>query len=148
MSQYLNLFLKRKNSDPSVPLCVSLCEFCTTPARQISGLGAFPYTESDIIVAPTSAESYLSVIIEERDRYKKYLDEEIRRKAEMEKNIYTCVSKEVFQTVLENIESIEQSISELEETVDDWDWIVNKIIFAVDVWKENKEEWNLCYHNC
>ena len=125
-----------------------MCEFCTTPARQISGLGAFPYTESDIIVAPTSAESYLSVIIEERDRYKKYLDEEIRRKAEMEKNIYTCVSKEVFQTVLENIESIEQSISELEETVDDWDWIVNKIIFAVDVWKENKEEWNLCYHNC
>ncbi len=144
MSQYLNIFLKRKNSD----LSISLCEFCTTPARQISSLGAFPYTESDTLVAPTSAESYLSIITEERDRYKKYLEEEMYKKAEMEKNIYTCVSKEVFQVVLENIESIEQGISELKETVDEWGWIVDKITFATDVWKENKEEWNLCYHNC
>ncbi len=144
MSQYLTLFLKKKNTDISI----SLGWFSTTPARQISSLGAFPYTESDTLVTPSSAESYLSIITEERDRYKKYLEEEMHKKAEMEKSIYTCVSKEVFQVVLENIESIKQSIFELEETVDEWDWIINKITFATDVWKENKEEWDLYYHNC
>lgn len=143
MSQYLNIFLKRKNSD----LSVSLCEFCTTPARQISNLGAFPYTESDTLIASTSAESYLSIITERRDSYKKYLEEEIHKKAEMEKNVYTCVSKEVFQAVLESIERIEQNISELKETIDEWGWIIDKITFAIDVWKENQEEWNLCYSN-
>lgn len=143
MSQYLNIFLKKKEVDISV----SLAEFCTTPARQISSLGAFPYTESNVLLAPTSVGSYLSTITEERDKYKKYLEEEKNRKIEIEQNIYKCTSKEVAEMFLENIEESKHYISELKETLEEWDSIINSISFAFDIWKNNREEWELYYYN-
>ncbi len=143
MSQYLNIFLKKKGADISV----SLTEFCTTPARQISNLGAFPYTESNVLLTPVSVGSYLSTIAEERDKYKKYLEEERNKKIEIEQNIYKCTSKEVAEMFLEDIEKSKHYISELKKTLKEWDSIINSISFAFDIWKNNQEEWKLYYYN-
>lgn len=144
MSQYLNLYLKEKEKDTSI----SLGYFCTTPARQIESLGAFPYTENDTLLTQDSIKSYLSIITEERDKCRKYLEEYVQKKEEIKQNLYKCISKDVAQMFLGNIEDIEQSILELKEIINDWNWIIDKISFMSDIWEKNQENWNLYYSNC
>lgn len=144
MSQYLSFYLKRKNAE----ITLQLGYFCTTPARQISGLDAFPYTEVDTLLAPQSVKEYLSKITEERDKFRKYLEDCVKKREEIEQSLYKCVSKEVAQMFLEESASLEQSIQELKESVEDWNWILDRISFMFEVWEENKNDWNFYYSNC
>lgn len=144
MNQYLSLFLKRKETD----IDILLVGFCTTPARELSSCGAFPYTTSKVNLDKNQVTAYLSAIIENRDKFKRLLEKIVQKKSELEQVLYKCSSKEVGNILLEKIEDSKQSILELTETIDNWNFIIDRISFAIDVWNNNKEEWELYYINC
>lgn len=144
MSQYLSFYLIKKNSTEKV----SLGYFCTTPARQIAYIGAFPYTEEDVILDRSLFSSYLESIEKERDETQVGLSDNLKRKQEIEQNIFKCQSREVAQMFIEQIDDVNCSIKDYEETLDDWNWRISRLEFILDIWSDNEDEWNLYYNNC
>lgn len=143
MSQYLSFCLKKKDNTE-----ISLGYFCTTPARQISSVGAFPYTDEDTVLDSDTFSSYLNDIKEEKSKYEKYLADVIKKKQEIEQYVFKCTSKEVAQMYINQIEDCDYSISDYEEEIEDWNWRIDKLQFIYDVWELNKKEWDLYYCNC
>lgn len=144
MSQYLTFTLKHKLSEVSI----SPGYFCTTPARQIADAGAFPYTESETLLSVDLVRSYLQLLKEECKNSQQYLSEYLKRKSEYQESLYKCTSKEVAEMLLDMISDIELSLKDLQEDVDDWEWRINKISTILEMYDDNKSDWDLYYTNC
>lgn len=144
MSQYLNFTLKHKSSAVSL----SLGYFCTTPARQMADAGAFPYTENDTQLSEDLIHSYINILKEELKGSRQFLEKYLKQKSEYQESLYKCTSKEVAEMLLDMISDIDLSLKDLQEDVEDWEWRINKISVILEIYEDNKSEWDLYYTNC
>lgn len=144
MSQYLQFYLKHKESN--IKFCAGY--FCTTPARQIDSIGAFPYTDENKVLTKELIESYINEIKSEVDSMKKYKEENCKHKLELMDNIYKCSSKDVAECFYDKIQDIDISIKEYDEEIEDWEYRLNKIVLISEMYYDNKEDWELYYINC
>lgn len=144
MSQYLQFYLIHKESNTQ--LCVGY--FCTTPARQIDSLGAFPYTTNKVELTEDLIKTYTDNIKAEIDSIKEYKEAEHKRRLELLDFVYKCSSKEVAESFYDKIYSSEDTITEYTEELEDWNYRLSKITFIIEAYKDNKDDWDLYYINC
>lgn len=144
MSQYLQFILKKKESDTK--LCIGY--FCTTPARQIANTGAFPYTETEIKLTADSTRTYIENIRSEIKSSNTFIEKLTKHRAELQETLYKCSSKEVAESLFEKIEDDEDTINGCMKDLEDWNWRLNKILNVLEIYDDNKDDWELYYINC
>lgn len=144
MSQYLQFYLKHKESD--IKLCAGY--FCTTPARQIGSIGAFPYTDKEKVLTKDDIRLYISNIESEINTIKAYKEEEHKHKVELLDVLCKCSSKDAVESLYDKVSNSDLIIDEYIEELEDWEYRLNKINFISEIYNENKENWDLYYINC
>lgn len=144
MSQYLSFYLKHKES--GIQLCAGY--FCTTPARQIDSIGAFPYTEKEKELTKGDIELYINNIKSEINSIKEYKEKESKHKVELVSGMYRCSSKEAAEFFYDKVFDSENLINEYTEELEDWEYRLNKITLISEMYNDNNDDWDLYYINC
>ena len=146
MSQYLSFKLVNKTS-PSVE--VDLGYWCTSIARGICSNfnGIFHYTEEDIKLDIEKLKEYIKILNDGIDKYRKYLRDAQEKKKEYTELLLKAQSVAAIDSIKEDINSHECSITDWQDEIDSWLMVERKLNFILDVLEENKENWDLEYRN-
>lgn len=146
MSQYLSFELVNK-ANPEIK--VDLGYWCTSIARGISYnfAGIFPYTDSDIKLDYEKLKSWIEILHEGIDDYKKNLRKQQDKKKENIELLLKAQSEAAVIAIKEDIQYNEESIADWEQEIEDWTMVENKLEFILNILDENKEEWYVTYCN-
>jgi hypothetical protein len=146
MSQYLSFKLVNK-TNPSVK--VDLGYWCTSIARGICSnfYNIFHYTEKDIKLSIEKLKDYIKILNEGIDEYRKHLREAQEKKKEYTELLLKAQSVVVINSIKEDINSYEYSITDWQDEIDCWLMVESKLNFILNILEENKENWDLEYRN-
>ena len=146
MSQYLSFDLVNKEN-PEIK--VDLGYWCTSIARGISSNfdSIFPYTNSDVKLDFDTLKSYIEILHDGINEYKESLRESQDRKKEYIDFLLKAQTEVAVKSIKEDIQYIEESISALEEDIETWTMVENKLEFILYLMDENSKEWDLVYRN-
>lgn len=146
MSQYLSFELVNK-ANPEIK--VDLGYWCTSIARGISSNfdGIFPYTNSDVKLDFDTLKSYIEILHDGINEYKESLRESQDRKKEYIDFLLKAQTEVAVKSIKEDIQYIEESISEWEDDIETWTMVENKLEFILCLMDENSKEWDLVYRN-
>lgn len=146
MSQYLSFELVNK-ANPEIK--VDLGYWCTSIARGISYnfIGIFPYTDSDVKLDYDKLKSWIEILHEGIDDYKKILREQQDKKKEYTDLLLKAQSEAAVKSIKEDIQVTKLSIHEYEDDIETWTKVENKLVFILYLMDENSKEWDLVYRN-
>lgn len=146
MSQYLSFELVNK-ANPEIK--IDLGYWCTSIARGISSNfdGIFPYTDSDVKLDYEKLKSWIEILHEGIDDYKKNLRKQQDKKKENIELLLKAQSEAAVIAIKEDIQYNEESIADWEQEIEDWTMVENKLEFILNILDENKEEWYVTYCN-
>lgn len=146
MSQYLSFELINKKN-PEVK--VDLGYWCTSIARGISYNfnGIFRYTESNIKLSIETLKSYIEDLHNGIEEYKDNLLESQEKKKEYVELLLKAQSEASVNAIKEEINCNEDCIADWKEEIEIWGMVENKLNFILNVFEDNKDEWDLVYRN-
>jgi hypothetical protein len=145
MSQYLSFKLVNKENPV---LKVDLGYWCTSIARGISSNfnGIFNYTETGIKLNVETLKSYIEILHEGIDDYKKNLHDAQDKKKEYLELLLNAQTEVAINAIKEDIDDIEYSILDWKDEIETWEMVENKLNFILDILNDN-EHWELVYRN-
>lgn len=146
MSQYLSFELINKKN-PEVK--VDLGYWCTSIARGISYNfnGIFRYSESNIKLSIETLKSYIEDLHNGIEEYKDNLLESQEKKKEYVELLLKAQSEAAVNAIKEEINCNEDCIADWKDEIDTWSMVENKLNFILNVFEDNKDEWDLVYRN-
>ena len=145
MSQYLSFKLVNKENPV---LKVDLGYWCTSIARGISSNfnGIFNYTETGVKLNVETLKSYIEILHEGIDDYKKNLHDTQDKKKECLELLLNAQTEVAINAIKEDINDIEYSILDWKDEIETWEMVENKLNFILDILNDN-EHWELVYRN-
>jgi hypothetical protein len=145
MSQYLSFKLVNKENPV---LKVDLGYWCTSIARGISSNfnGIFNYTETGIKLNVETLKSYIEILHEGIDDYKKNLHDAQDKKKEYLELLLNAQTEVAINAIKEDIDDIDYSILDWKDEIETWEMVENKLNFILDILNDN-EHWELVYRN-
>lgn len=145
MSQYLSFKLVNKENPV---LKVDLGYWCTSIARGISSNfnGIFNYTETGVKLNVETLKSYIEILHEGIDDYKKNLHDAQDKKKEYLELLLNAQTEVAINAIKEDINDIEYSILDWKDEIETWEMVENKLNFILDILNDN-EHWELVYRN-
>ena len=145
MSQQLGFILRNKaNSE----INIEAGWFSTTPARVMSTESNLIYTENEISIDEDFLKETLADLKDKLDPYIKSQASIEKKMQDLKETAYKCISPDVVARILEKIEDLQNDWDGYQAEIGDYQHYVNKIEFILDLYSENKEDWNLYYYNC
>lgn len=146
MSQYLSFELINK-TNPLVK--VDLGYWCSSIARGIGWNfnGIFQFTECNTKLDIETLTSYIDILHEGIEEYKKNLQKEKENKKENTELLLKAQSAAAVEAIKEDINYNDDSIADWQDEIDTWGMVENKLNFILDMLKENEEDWELYYRN-
>lgn len=146
MSQYLSFKLVNK-TNPEIK--IDLGYWCTSISRGISNnfCDIFKYTEENICLDFETMKSYIDILSEGIEDYKKHLHKQEEHRKENIEFLLKAQSLIVVNAIKEDIRDCEESIAEWKEEIEIWDDVKNKLNYILKLLEENSDEWNLMYRN-
>lgn len=145
MSQYLSFKLVNKENPV---LKVDLGYWCTSIARGISSNfnGIFNYTETGVKLNVETLKSYIEILHDGIDDYKKNLHDAQEKKKEYIELLLNAQTKVAIDAIREDINDIDYSILDWKDEIETWEMVENKLNFILDILNDN-EHWELVYIN-
>lgn len=145
MSQYLSFKLVNKENPV---LKVDLGYWCTSIARSISSNfnGIFNYTETGVKLNIETLKSYIEILHDGIDDYKKNLHDAQDKKKECLELLLNAQTEVAINAIKEDIDDIEYSILDWKDEIETWEMVENKLNFILDILNDN-EHWELVYRN-
>lgn len=147
MSQYLSFELINKEN-PEIK--VNLGYWCTSIARSISYNfnNIFNYTGDDNVeLNVDELKSYIEILHNGIDEYKKNLQKEQERKNENYEHLLRAQTECAVNVIKEEIIMNEECIKDWEDEIDVWTSVERKLEFILDILNENINKWTLKYSN-
>ena len=146
MSQYLSFKLVNK-TNPDFK--IDLGYWCSSIARGISYNfnNIFQYTESNIKLDINGLKSYINILHNGINEYRKNLNTSQNLKKQNIELFLRADSQYAADAIKNEIKDIDASIADWKEEIDTWEMVENKLNFILDILEENKEEWELWYKN-
>ena len=147
MSQYLSFELINKEN-PEIK--VDLGYWCTSIARSISYNfnNIFNYTgDENVELNVYELKSYIEILHNGIDEYKKNLQKEQERKNENYERLLRAQTEYAVNVIKEEINMNEECIKDWEDEIDVWTSVERKLEFILDILNENINKWTLKYSN-
>ena len=148
MSQYLSFELINKEN-PEIK--VDLGYWCTSIARSISYNfnNIFNYTDNEqgVELNVDELKSYIEILHNGIDEYKKNLQKEQERKNENYERLLRAQTECAVNVIKEEIIMNEECIKDWEDEIDVWTSVERKLEFILDILNENINKWTLKYSN-
>ena len=148
MSQYLSFKLINKEN-PEIK--VDLGYWCTSIARSISYNfnNIFNYTndEKGVELNVDELKSYIEILHNGIDEYKKNLQKEQERKNENYEHLLRAQTECAVNVFKEEINMNEECIKDCEDEIDVWTSVERKLEFILDILYNNIDKWTLKYSN-
>lgn len=146
MSQYLIFKLVNKENPA---LKVDLGYWCTSIARGISSNfnGIFNYTETGIKLNVETLRSYIEILHDGIDDYKKNLHEVQDKKKENLELLLKAQTEVAINAIRTEINDIEYSILDWKDDIETWEMVEDKLNFILDILNDNEKDWELVYRN-
>lgn len=148
MSQYLSFELINKEN-PEIK--VDLGYWCTSIARSISYNfnNIFNYTDNEqgVELNVDELKSYIEILHNGIDEYKKNLQKEQERKNENYERLLRAQTECAVNVIKEEIIMNEECIKDWEDEIDVWTSVERKLVFILDILNENINKWTLKYSN-
>ena len=146
MSQYLSFELVNKEN-PKIK--VDLGYWCSSIARGISWNfeGIFKFTESKIKLDIETLKSYIDILHDGINEYKKNLSDVQESKKENTELLLKAQTQAAVDAIKDDISDNEDSIKDWLDEIDTWEMVENKLNFILNILEDNKDYWELVYKN-
>lgn len=145
MGQQLGFILRSKTNSK---IKLEAGWFSTTPARVMSIESNLIYTENEISIDEDFLKETLADLKDKLDFYIKSQASIEKKMQDLKETAYKCISPDVVARILEKAEDLQNDWDGYQAEIEDYQHYVNKIEFILDLYSENKEDWNLYYYNC
>jgi prefoldin subunit 5 len=98
-------------------------------------------------LSPETLKSYIETLHEGIEDYKDNLKKEQEKKREITELLLRAQTEIVVNAIKDEIESIDESIADWQDEIDDWSSVETKLVFILEILNENIENWDLEYTN-
>lgn len=145
MSQYLHITAHHKaGNDKSI----CLAWWGTSIARSEDMTDAFPYTEDDRLVSFTDFGERVRTVSKAVDKKRQDINKLNNERQDLIALMQGCKESAAVDAMLERIDENEKTLDDAKNNYAEWQHILTTLEIILNIYEDNKDNWDIYYSNC